>query len=207
MSRHIVLAGDSTIDNATYVAPGQDVTTLLRGLAGEARITSIACDGGLVEQTIDRLSWVPADATHLFLSVGGNDALLEIDMLQRPARSVGEALAAMKPTLDRFRQDYARLLATVARRRLSVAVASVYAPWFEDAGRRLAVEMALPLFNEAILAECFRYGCSLIDLRLLFDRPGDFSHEIEPSAEGGAKLAAAVARWAADDGQGMRVYA
>ena len=207
LRRHLVLAGDSTIDNAAYVPPGQDVTTLLQGLAGTARVTSIARDGGLAGQTADRLSWLPADATHLFLSVGGNDALLNLDLLQQPVGSVGEALATMQPVLARFREDYARLLAVVARRRLSVAVATIYAPWFPDAGHRLAVEMALPLFNEAILAEAFRHGCSLIDLRLVFDRPTDFAHQIEPSAEGGAKLAAAVARWAASDGEGVRVFA
>jgi hypothetical protein len=204
---HIVLAEDSTIDNAAYVAPGQDVASLLAPRLPGVRVTSLARDGGIVSQTADRLSWLPADATHLFLSVGGNDALEHVGVLQQPAGSVGEALAVLQPVRARFCEDYARMLAVAGGRGLRIAVASIYAPWFEDPGHRLAVEMALPMFNEAILAEAFRRGCSLIDLRLIFDGPADFTHQIEPSAEGGAKLASALARWAASDGDGMRVFA
>ena len=39
-------------------------------------------------------------------------------------------------------------------------------------------------------------GFSVLDMRALFDDPDDYANPIEPSAQGGAKIAAAIAEWA-----------
>jgi hypothetical protein len=55
---------------------------------------------------------------------------------------------------------------------------------------------ALAAFNDVILREAFQAGLPIIDLRLICNRPGDYSHvsRIEPSAVGGAKIAWVISR-------------
>jgi hypothetical protein len=50
-------------------------------------------------------------------------------------------------------------------------------------------------FNEIILREAFLAGLPVIDLRLVCDRPSDYSHvsPIEPSVVGGAKIVRVIA--------------
>ncbi|HUG90419.1 MAG TPA: hypothetical protein VML55_06280 [Planctomycetaceae bacterium] len=59
---------------------------------------------------------------------------------------------------------------------------------------------ALCLFNDVIVREAFRARIPVLDLRLLCVEPKDYSDvsPIEPSAAGGAKIAAAIARLLTD---------
>ena len=85
---HIVLLGDSIFDNGAYVRGGPDVVTQLRELlpAG-SHATLAAIDGDVIDGVARQLSRVPADATHLVVSVGGNDALGHSGLLDRRASS------------------------------------------------------------------------------------------------------------------------
>src|SRR5262245_33836111 len=75
---HIVLLGDSIFDNAAYVAGGPDVVRQLREILPSGwRATLNALDGAVIGNLPQQLKNVPADTTHLVVSVGGNDALGE----------------------------------------------------------------------------------------------------------------------------------
>jgi hypothetical protein len=52
----------------------------------------------------------------------------------------------------------------------------------------------LALFNDVITREAFARGLPLIDLRLVFSEGADFANPIEPSVQGGGKIAAAIMR-------------
>src|SRR5437763_7003051 len=73
---HVVLLGDSIFDNAAYV-PGRPpvVEQLRRALPAGWRATLLAVDGHTTADVAGQLARLPADATHLVVSVGGNDAL------------------------------------------------------------------------------------------------------------------------------------
>jgi hypothetical protein len=73
---HVVLLGDSIFDNAAYVRGGPDVVRQLREMlpAGWSA-TLLAVDGAVTRSVPAQIARLPADATHLVLSVGGNDAL------------------------------------------------------------------------------------------------------------------------------------
>ena len=45
------------------------------------------------------------------------------------------------------------------------------------------------MFNDAIMREVFARALPVIDLRLIFDDDADYANDIEPSVEGGAKIA------------------
>jgi hypothetical protein len=53
---------------------------------------------------------------------------------------------------------------------------------------------ALTAFNDAITHEAFAAGLPLIDLRILCNQDEDFANPIEPSAQGGQKIANAIVR-------------
>ena len=90
---HIVLAGDSVFDNRRYTKGGDDVITHLRGrIPTEWQATLLAVDGNYVEHVEGQLRDLPDDATHVIVSVGGNDALNNRDIIELQAKSSSEVL-------------------------------------------------------------------------------------------------------------------
>ena len=98
---HVVLLGDSVFDNARYVAPGPDVAAQLRAvLPAGWRATLRAVDGATTSGLAAQLRAIPADATHLVVSVGGNDALQNRDLLSLRVTSTAQALDAFARRLQ-----------------------------------------------------------------------------------------------------------
>ena len=80
---HIVMLGDSIFDNRSYTGTEPDVVTHLRAMLPEAaRATLLAVDGTTTRSMARQVGEIPDDATHLVVSVGGNDALGHIDLVQ-----------------------------------------------------------------------------------------------------------------------------
>lgn len=192
---HVVLLGDSVFDNAAYVAGGPDVVEQLRKTLPEGcKATLKAIDGSVVGNVISQLSQSPADATHLVVSVGGNDALGHAGMLSETAHSAAEVLTKLADAGTRFELEYEAMLEAILRRSLPTALCSIYYPRFPDTHlQRLAVT-ALTVFNDAIIRATFARGLPLLDLRLICDEERDYANPIEPSARGGEKIAKAITR-------------
>ena len=71
---HVALLGDSTFDNIAYVPFGEDVLSQLRQrVQNEVTATVLARDGARISDIPDQLARLPADVTHLVVSIGGND--------------------------------------------------------------------------------------------------------------------------------------
>ena len=72
---HVVLLGDSVFDNAAYVAGGPDVRSQLQERLGTSwQVSLIAVDGDRAHNVAPQPQHLPPDASHLVVSVGGNDA-------------------------------------------------------------------------------------------------------------------------------------
>jgi hypothetical protein len=207
---HVVLLGDSIFDNAHYVPGGPAVIEQLRqALPTGWRATLLAVDGSIATRVEEQLTGLPADASHLVVSAGGNDALgYGIAILNESARSVSEALSRLGEIRQEFEAEYRTMLQAVLQHDKPTIVCTVY-----DAIPVLgAAERAgLCVFNDVILCAAFRAGVPVIDLRLICNEPTDYSESspIEPSVAGGAKIARAVARAVAgfdDTSEGIRVY-
>jgi hypothetical protein len=185
---HVVLLGDSIFDNARYV-PGRPsvIEQLRRALPRGWQASLLAVDGHTTKDVPVQLRSLPSDATHLVVSVGGNDALAESTVLGEAARTVGEALAIFQRVQTRFREAYGAMLRAVGACAKPAAACTVY-----DAipGLGPADQAALAGFNAVILREAFAAGLPIIDLRLVCDQPVDYSpiSPIEPSVLGGAKI-------------------
>jgi hypothetical protein len=192
--RHIVLLGDSIFDNAAYVAGGPDVVAQLRErLPGGWRASLLAVDGSVVASLPRQLDRLPADASHLVVSVGGNDALGQAGVLQEGARSMAEAVGRLAAIRERFALAYGAMLEAVLARGLPTSVCTIYDARFPEPQQQRLVVTALTIFNDGITRAAFARGVPLIDLRLICDEALDYAHPIEPSAQGGAKIAAAIA--------------
>ena len=81
---HIILLGDSIFDNAAYTSGGPDVISQVRQLLPSGnRASLLALDGATTEHVPSQLGRMPPDATHLVLSVGGNNALMNSSILRK----------------------------------------------------------------------------------------------------------------------------
>src|SRR3954453_15257592 len=181
--KHIVLLGDSVFDNGAYLGDGPEVVTQLRQrLPAGWRATLAAVDGGVIRDIAYQLERVPDDATHLVISVGGNDALGFSAVLGAPSRSVADTLEQLAAIRGEFTRNYARMIETVRHRGLPIAVCTIYDPRYPDAVRRRIGTTGLCVINDAIIREAARAGVPIIDLRLACDEDEDFVNPIEPSA-------------------------
>jgi lysophospholipase L1-like esterase len=191
---HIVMLGDSIFDNKVYVNPGEpDVRQQLTTHFPHERVTLLAVDGDVIASVDAQLRRLPADTTHLVLSVGGNDLLGQTSILMREASSVAAVLLELSGVVAAFEQRYRTMLEGVLSHGLPLVVCTVYNPNEPDELRRTISMTALALFNDAIIRVARRAGVPVVELRDVCSQPEDFANPIEPSAVGGEKIAIALA--------------
>jgi lysophospholipase L1-like esterase len=195
---HIVLLGDSIFDNGVYVPGEPDVVKQLQAALPEGWTATLrAVDGAVTRSVAGQLTRLPSDATHLVVSVGGNDALGESHLLSSGVRMVAEAVSLLAEAQERFARAYAEMLRSVLALGLPTAVCTIYdTP--SNAPNHRVIRSALALFNDVITRAAFSEGLPLVDLRLICSEIDDYANPIEPSAKGGEKIAAAIAGLVAD---------
>lgn len=194
---HIVLLGDSIFDNAPYVSTGTEVQSQLRArLCPQHRVSLLARDGNVLADMVaqvGRLQELPGPADWLVVSCGGNDVMGLVAAMQSRVNSVLEAVELLASWQAGFRRDYRRMLNVVLPRKTPVAVATIY-----DSVPSLVpgLRTALAPFNDVILREAVVRHLPVLDLRLVCDEAADYaaSSPIEPSTQGGRKLATAIAK-------------
>ncbi|WP_181705077.1 SGNH/GDSL hydrolase family protein [Chthonobacter rhizosphaerae] len=193
MAGKVVLLGDSVFDNAAYVAGGPAVLDHLRAMmpAGMEPVL-LALDGAVMADLPRQVDRIPRDASHLIVSVGGNDALRASSVLLGSASTVAESLALVARVRAGFGVAYRDVVARVAATGLPAAFCTIYDPRYPDPGQRAVASTALAALNDQITRAVARAGHPLIDLRLTCSDDRDFANPIEPSAEGGRKIAAVI---------------
>jgi len=191
---HIVLFGDSIFDNRVYVGEnGKDVITHLRErLPNDWQATLKAVDGSMIENVSEQLLEIPSDTTHFVVSVGGNNVIMNSDILQMKADNSAEVLSEIADRRETFERHYERMLLNLLSKNLPTAVCTIYFPNFPEAiFQRLAIT-ALSFFNDVIIRQAIINGLPIIDLRLICNEADDYANEIEPSDKGGKKIAAKI---------------
>ena len=191
---HVALLGDSIFDNGAYTSGGPDVVTQLRELLPAGwHATLGAVDGATTEDFATQVDGLPDGVTHLVVSLGGNDALGHVDLLDRRAHTAAEVLAELAHAAERFEKRYRHAIDEVRAQRLPITVCTIYNGNFPDAEFQRLASTALSVFNDAILRVAFEHRLDVIDLRLVCTEPRDYANPIEPSSHGGIKIAAAIA--------------
>lgn len=191
---HLVLLGDSIFDNARYVPGEPDVRAQVEAVLPPGwRATLRAVDGATTGGLPGQMARLPADATHLVVSMGGNDAIGASHLLYQGVSKVADAVMRLGAAQAGFAGSYHAALDRVLATGLPTAICTIY-----DTPRtrpeQQIIATALCVFNDVISRAAFSRGLPLIDLRLLLDEDSDYSNPIEPSAKGGAKMAGAIAR-------------
>jgi hypothetical protein len=127
------------------------------------------------------------------MSAGGNDALGSIQLLSDPTPyTFSQVLAHLYKMMESFRADYATTLDHVLAYQRPTVVCTVYNPHFDEELLQHTAEAALSIFNDVIMQEAVRRRVPMIDLRLVCTEPAHFANPIEPSNEGGARIAEAI---------------
>ena len=193
--KHVVLLGDSILDNASYADGGPDVAAQLHRLmrAGDC-VTLLATDGDMTVDIARQLKQLPPGATHLVISVGGNDALMNSDFLMEEASSVAEVLLKSRAIADAFGLAHCEVMKLLEKTGLPFMVCTIYDANFADSATAQLVATGLALFNESITRNAIEFGAPLVDLRLVCSESADYANEIEPSVRGGGKIACAIWR-------------
>lgn len=193
MAGHVVLLGDSILDNGAYVGRDPAVVDQVRAeLPAGWQATLLAVDGSVTRDVARQLGRLPADASHLIVSVGGNDALEASHLLLAPARPAAALFADLADVRDRFAREYAAMLDAVLAHRRPTTVCTVYDGNAPDPRQQRMRAAGLTAFNDVILREAVRRRLPVLDLRVLFADPTDYANPIEPSAAGGRKIARLV---------------
>jgi lysophospholipase L1-like esterase len=193
MPGRIALVGDSVFDNRAYTGGEPDVIEHLRSiLRGGWEATLHAVDGALTADVERQMAHVSREATHIVVSIGGNDALQNADLLARPSVSTAHTLALFADRIEQFEGAYRRALRPVVALRRATTVCTIYNGRLEPAQARIA-RVALTMFNDAILRTAFEATLTVIDLRLVCTEADDYANPIEPSGRGGKKIAVAIA--------------
>jgi hypothetical protein len=192
---HLILLGDSVFDNGAYTNGGPAVIQQLQAqLPAGWRATLGAIDGSTTDDIAAQLADLPDDATHLVLSVGGNNALLRAEVLESPVTSSGEALLMLADAVDGFRSSYRQVVDACLARGLPLVICTIYNGCFPEPTFQRRVTIALAAFNDAIVRVAVEKQLQVIELRLVCASDEDFANPIEPSVIGGEKIAQAVVR-------------
>jgi lysophospholipase L1-like esterase len=192
--KHVVLLGDSIFDNKRYVGDGPDVIEQLKADLPPGWTASLgAIDGSTTRDIAGQIAKLPADATHLVISVGGNDALKHKGLLDETASSVAEVLDKLGRIGEEFRANYRAMIESVRASGLPAAVCTIYEGNYRDPNTHRIAATGLAVFNDVITREAFAHALPVIDLRLIVTKESDYANEVEPSVEGGAKIARAIA--------------
>ncbi|MBX7170414.1 MAG: SGNH/GDSL hydrolase family protein [Pyrinomonadaceae bacterium] len=190
---HIVLLGDSIFDNKAYIGNEPDVISHLQGIIPSNWQAALnAVDGSLVENVSGQLLKSPPDATHFVISVGGNNAIMNADVLGLKVSSAAEVFNNLSDRISTFEFHYREMLKTVLSRNLPTTVCTIYYPNFPEPNFQKLSTTALSSFNDVIIKQAISFGIPLLDLRLICNEKDDYANEIEPSSKGGRKIAAKI---------------
>lgn len=194
LAGHVVLMGDSILDNEHYVKQSPDVSRNLTAMLGdEWRVTLLARDGATTTSFRFQTERVPADTTALVVSIGGNDANRHSKILRDPQYfTMREALDELWYMGALFALDYEEAMLPLLALGFPVTVCTIYDCDFVP-GEAEPIRAALAIFNDVILRFAFMHGLNVLDLRTVCTEPDDYEMYIEPSAVGGAKIAGAIA--------------
>ena len=190
---HVILLGDSIFDNGRYTRGGPDVVSQVRELLGAGwEATLLAVDGSTTDEVVGQVACLPKTATHLVLSVGGNNALMHLGILDAPTATVASSLETLAEVAAAFVTRYRAAVDACSKTRLPLTVCTIYDGCFEDAAFQRIASTTLALFNDAIIRVAVERALPVIDLRFVCARPEDYANPIEPSSIGGEKIARAI---------------
>jgi hypothetical protein len=191
--RHVVLIGDGLGDLARANERGAGTLegTLMPGRRDQWKLSVIAAD------QIGRSSPLfnfPDDATHVVISIEGNQAIRESGLLEGKPASMAAGLARLSYAADQFENKVEALIQAAQATRLPTVICSMWPPRYQDPTHQRAAVAALGIFNSRILRRAVEARISLVDLRPVCNEPEDYADDTMLSRHGLQKAANVISR-------------
>jgi hypothetical protein len=204
----LALVGDGILANGAHTKGAPDSAAALRLLLPAWTVSLVAGEGSTMSDVESQLVKLPADVDLAVLSVGGNDAMRHVDLLQLPAASSGETLDALIAMADGFAGIYERVVKSVRERVPRLVLCTMYEPPLVGKNTANRARVLLTMLNDGVFRAAYRRGLDVLELRAICTDAADFTQQISPSATGAAKIARAIAAIAAGtDGKRITVIA
>lgn len=192
--RSVTLLGDSILDNAPYTGQGRDTTTHLGHLLGAGwQVARLAQDGATMADLPAQLARLVARPDWAILSIGGNDAVAHLDLLERSVSDAAEVLDELLRIGEEFATRYRAALGTVRGIADHLVLCTIYEPPLEPPDLARIARAPLALLNDWIIRAGVAHEAAILELRSVCTEPEDFVQQIEPSARGAEKIARAIA--------------
>ena len=202
--RHAVLLGDA-LENISLDAEAPE-RTLVPQPRNPWKLTVLKPEEVL---RAGRVRAIPADASHIALSLDGGWAIERSGLLRSPVHSVHEALDTLSAAADEFDSVFAELVAAVLETGLPAVVCTLVPSRYGDPSRQRVAATALAIFNDRVMRRAFAASLPIVDLRMVCDEDGDYAGETLLSRTG-VRKAANVIRSAlyeiSRSGERRRVY-
>jgi GDSL-like Lipase/Acylhydrolase family len=193
MTNTLVLLGDSILDNKRYTRGKPDTAEHLRELLKqEWTVVLRARDGDTIGDVPGQLATLPSATTCAVLSVGGNDAISHIGLLDQSASHATDILMPLVEIARTFRERYDSVLTEVLRRVDRLILCTIYQPPLSDEYTAQLATIPLSVLNDQILRAAGERRIDVLELRSVCTSHNDFVQQIEPSAVGARKIAVAI---------------
>jgi lysophospholipase L1-like esterase len=189
----LALIGDSILDNDPYTRPEPNTTAHLQRLLTDWSIHRLAQDGARMADIQFQLRELEGCLDTAILSVGGNDAVEHIGLLERRASSSAEVLQQLLGIADEFARRYEGVARRVLEHAKRTVLCTIYEVRLEPPVYADLARVPLGLLNDRIIQVGSRLGVDVLDLRSVCTDSSDFVLQIEPSAKGAEKIARAIA--------------
>jgi hypothetical protein len=190
---HLALVGDGILANGAHTQGEPDTASALAKLLPAWTVSLVAGEGSLIADVAAQLPKLAAPVDVAVLSIGANDAMRHVDLLQQPAETSGETLDALIHMADGFAGMYERVVKTVRGHAPRLVVCTMYEPPLVGKNTANRARVLLTVLNDGILRAAYRWGLDVLELRAICTAPEDFTQQISPSAAGAAKIAHAIA--------------
>jgi len=202
LSKELVLLGDSIIDNKTYVLEGE--LSVLEHIKSktETPVMQLALDGATTDDVINsQIQAIPFGTSHIVLSIGGNDLLNEIAFLMEdfkytPNQVLERCQSLIAPITQKYESIVSQLQTTS---RANLLLCTVYegdlegSVMYDDIA--ISSRAMLSLFNDSVYKTHNMFKTGILELRHIFTNKEDYANPIEPSHQGGEKLADKLVGW------------
>jgi lysophospholipase L1-like esterase len=195
MSRQsVVLLGDSILDNQRYTTPEPDTAAHLQRMLGDGWLVDlVAQDGATIYDMPRQLRQAAGRTGTAVLSIGGNDVTRHLGLLTRPAVGATAVFEELLAIADDFGSRYEAVARAVADHFDRTILCTIYEVQLEPAPVAQLARVPLAVLNDRIIRSGARSGLEILELRDVCTSPSDFVLQIEPSAAGATKIAAAIA--------------
>ena len=165
---YVSLLGDSIIDNKAYVGEGELSVTEHLQHNSPSYFTMIAVDGDTTEDVLEnQLDNLKAPISHIVLSIGGNDLLQNLHLLQDETSGMKFALEKSSELIGEIQENYTKILEHLSQYDAKVLLCTVYEGDLESdvllADYDKAGQAMLKMHNDTVYYLCLLYTSDAAD--------------------------------------------